>query len=58
MIKAHVGWKSDAMLDHYTKRDQISKKAVAAHAISTCTKAKFAGISAQVDLYKGKGSLI
>lgn len=58
MIKAHVGWKSDAMLDHYTKRDQISKKAVAAHAISTCSKAKFAGISAQVDLYKGKGSLI
>ena len=53
MIKAHVGWKSDAILDHYTNRGQISKKIVAAYAISTCSKAKFADISAQVDLYKG-----
>ena len=56
MIKAHVSWKSGAMLDHYTKRDQISKKTVAAHAISTCSKAKFADISAQIVLgwaYRG-----
>ena len=56
MMKAHVGWESDAMLNHYTKRDQNSKKIVAAYAISTSSKASFADISAQVELYKGKGS--
>ena len=56
--KSHVGWKSDSMLDHYTKCTQISNKITEANVMSSRSMTLLSHrAETNVDLYRGKNSL-
>ena len=52
VIKAHVGWKSDKMFEHYTLGQKLCRKRLAASALSACNSSKSLEIANKVELYK------
>ena len=57
VIKAHVGWKSDKMFEHYTLGQKKCRKSLAACALSVCNSSKSLEIANKVELYKDICSL-
>ena len=52
VIKAHMGWKSDKMFEHYTLGQKLCRKRLAASALSACNSSKSLEIANKVELYK------
>lgn len=55
-IKAHIGWKSDKILQHYTRSKELDNKRNAASALSNAEMSEHLDLVKRLDLYKGVSS--